>query len=74
MSAGVCTFHHFEVHVVCGTVHLVGQVTSFHAKQLAQEAARQVSGVDEIVNLLQVEGGLDSAVVGHQGGENKAET
>ena len=37
-----------------GMLLLRGEVTSYYAKQLAQEFARQVAGVDKVVNCLEV--------------------
>ncbi len=37
-----------------GRVTLEGQVTSYFEKQMAQEALRQIEGVDQIDNLLTV--------------------
>ena len=37
-----------------GMVLLRGNLTSFHAKQLAQEAVRRVEGVEQVVNQIRV--------------------
>ena len=39
-----------------GTVTLTGTVTSFYAKQLAQEFTRRVPGVVSVINLIEVAG------------------
>ena len=43
---------HFKT--TAGRVTLEGQVASYFEKQMAQEALRQIEGVDEIDNLLTV--------------------
>jgi osmotically-inducible protein OsmY len=43
-----------EIFVHYGVVFLRGQVPSFHMKQVAQTAARSVSGVREVRNELNV--------------------
>ena len=51
------TYHALR-HVRCqgeaGTVTLVGQVTSFHLKQMAQAMVGNLEGVKRVVNLLEV--------------------
>ena len=42
------------VHTVNGVVHLDGIVDSVHDKVVAEELARQVKGVSNVVNQLQV--------------------
>ena len=53
-AIGVASHQSINVEVIAGRVRLDGQVSSFHTKQLAQEAARRVAGINEIVNLLEV--------------------
>jgi osmotically-inducible protein OsmY len=44
------------VTTVNGVVHLDGVVDSVHDKVMAEELARQVSGVMNVVNQLQISG------------------
>ncbi len=53
-AASISSLNSIGILVLGGQVRLVGRVPSFHMKQLAQEAARRVSGVGEVVNLLEV--------------------
>jgi hypothetical protein len=43
------------------TLVLTGEVTSYYDKQVSQEAARRVPGVDRILNLLVVKPGRTTA-------------
>lgn len=50
--------HHRSVHFSTqtpGKVTMAGKVGSFFEKQMAQEAIRQVAGVSEVENLLEVQ-------------------
>jgi osmotically-inducible protein OsmY len=51
---GSGTFRAVRVAVHTGTVTLTGTVTSFYAKQIAQEFTRRVPGVVAVVNLIEV--------------------
>ena len=48
------TFRGVEVFAHAGTVTLTGTVTSYYAKQLAQEFTRRVPGVVSVNNLIEV--------------------
>lgn len=43
-----------RVEEIQGSVRLVGRVTSYFEKQMAQEVLRRVDGVERIENLLEV--------------------
>jgi osmotically-inducible protein OsmY len=49
-------FHSVVVAAESGTVTLTGTVTSFYAKQRAQEFTRRVPGVVFVINLIEVTG------------------
>ena len=51
---GSAAFRSVVVATDTGTVTLTGTVTSFFAKQLAQEFTRRVSGVVSVINLIEV--------------------
>jgi len=48
------TSHHVNVQADDGNIRLEGTVSSFYQKQMAQELARRVDGVENIENQLQV--------------------
>lgn len=50
-----------EVRLWGTTVVLSGQVTSYYDKQVSQEAARRVPGVNRVVNLIVVQAGRGTA-------------
>jgi osmotically-inducible protein OsmY len=43
-----------RIEEIQGSVRLVGRVTSYFEKQMAQEVLRRVDGVERIENLLEV--------------------
>jgi osmotically-inducible protein OsmY len=53
---GSASFCSVAVAAERGTVTLTGTVTSFYAKQLAQEFTRRVPGVVCVINLIEVPG------------------
>jgi osmotically-inducible protein OsmY len=48
------TFRCVVVEAHAGTVTLTGVVTSYYAKQLAQEFTRRIPGVVNVINLIDV--------------------
>ena len=48
------TFRGVVVEAKAGTVTLTGVVTSYYAKQLAQEFAKRIPGVVSVINLIEV--------------------
>ena len=45
---------HVQIEATDGNIRLEGTVTSFYQKQMAQELARRVDGVEKVENRLQV--------------------
>jgi len=45
---------HVQIEAADGNVRLEGTVSSFYQKQMAQELARRVDGVERVENQLQV--------------------
>lgn len=45
---------HVQIEATDGNIRLEGTVSSFYQKQMAQELARRVDGVDRVENQLQV--------------------
>ncbi len=56
----LCRSCHWQIRLVTcryheGALLLYGQLSSYYLKQLAQEAVRDLEGVEEIINHTQVE-------------------
>ncbi|MCC7422453.1 MAG: BON domain-containing protein [Planctomycetaceae bacterium] len=54
LSLSRLDFCRVSIHVDAGTVTLGGTVSSFYQKQVSQEFARRVAGVQRVINDIQV--------------------